>query len=205
MVYISIDLETTGLNPETCQILEFGAVLEDTNNIKPLDELPTYHAYIKHPGGNISGNIYALDLNKEIISNLKNEKDLKDKYNFIKVEDLADDFLAWCKIQGLEIKESTHKGGTNFSCTINVAGKNFSGFDRKFLENVPDFTKKIRMRQRVIDPAILFIDWENDTSAPHLELCKQRANISGVVTHLAVDDAMDVIKLLRTQYANKPK
>ena len=35
MRYISIDLETTGLDSENNQIIEFGAVLEDTNNILP--------------------------------------------------------------------------------------------------------------------------------------------------------------------------
>ncbi len=200
MIYISIDLETTGLDAENNQILEFGAVLEDTNNILPLDKLPTYHAYIKHPRGNISGNIFALNLNAGIIANLKNEKDLKDQYNYVKVEDLADDFLAWCKIQGLEIKAKHHSSGTDYSCTISVAGKNFAGFDRKFLDKVPDFSKKIRMRQRVIDPAILFVDWENDEALPSLDECKVKAGIDGVVTHLAVDDAMDVIKLLRKSY-----
>jgi len=196
MLYVSIDLETTGLDAENCQILEFGAVLEDTNNILPLDELPTFHAYIKHPGGNISGNIFALNLNAGIIANLKNEKELKDEYQYLKPDELADTFLAWLKIQGLEIKESYG----NFHTTITVAGKNFAGFDRKFLNKIPGFSKKIRIRQRVIDPAVLFVDWKEDECLPSLDECKVKAGIVGVVTHLAVDDAMDVIKLLRKSY-----
>jgi hypothetical protein len=196
MIYVSIDLETSGLDAENCQILEFGAVLEDTNNILPLEDLPQFHCYLKHPGGNISGNIFALNLNAGIIANLKNEKDLKDKYQYLKPDELADAFLAWLKIQGLEIKEKNGK----FYTTITVAGKNFAGFDRKFLDKIPNFSKKIRMRQRTLDPAILFLDWKLDDAPPSLDECKVKAGIEGVVTHLAVDDAMDVIKLLRKSY-----
>ena len=201
MKYLSIDLETTGLDENDCQILEFGAVLEDTNNILPLDELPKYHAYIKHPKGNISGNIFALHLNAGIIEKLRNEKELKDTHNYIKNEDLADDFLAWLKMQGMEIKSSTYNNQTNYHCTITVAGKNFSSFDKKFLDKVPGFRNKIRMRQRAIDPSVLFVDWEKDECLPTLDECKEKAGIDGVVTHLAVDDALDVVKLLRKTYA----
>ena len=44
MKYISIDVETTGLNPETCQILSFAAVVEDTKNRDvPVEELPFFY------------------------------------------------------------------------------------------------------------------------------------------------------------------
>lgn len=200
MVYISIDLETTGLDWDNNQVIEFGAVLEDTNNILPLDQLPTYHAYIKHPGGNLFGNIFALNLNAGIIEKLKNERDYKDEYNYVKVDALADDFLSWLKVQGLEIKEKTWNDKATFSCTINVAGKNFNGFDRHFLDRIPGFSDKIRMRTRVIDPAVLHVDWHNDDTLPSLDGCLQSAGVEGYVTHLAVDDAMDVIKVLRPSY-----
>ena len=41
MKYISIDIETTGLDRDLCQVLSIGAVIEDTNNIKPLEFEPT--------------------------------------------------------------------------------------------------------------------------------------------------------------------
>ena len=203
MKYLSIDLETTGLDSKHNQILEFGAVLEDTNNILPLDELPTFHAYITHPYGRITGDIYALNLNAGIIEKLKNQKELEEQYNFVKVEDLAERFLFWLSQQGFEIK-TKNEGQPNeykYSETLTVAGKNFSGFDKMFLNEVPNFNKLIKIRHRVIDPSILFIDWKNDNAPPSLDNCKVRAGIEGVVTHLAVDDAKDVIKLLRKSYA----
>ena len=39
MRYVSCDIESTGLDKENCQILQIGAVVEDTKNILPIDEL----------------------------------------------------------------------------------------------------------------------------------------------------------------------
>lgn len=201
MKYISIDLETTGLDPEKDQILEFGAVLEDSNNPLPLDQLPCYHAYIVPPGGRITGNVFAINLNAGIIEKLKNQKELEEQYNFVKLEDLAEGFLFWLSQQGFEMKT----GGSGdkeykYSETLTVAGKNFSGFDKMFLNNVPNFNKLIKIRHRVIDPACMFIDWKNDNAPPSLDECKVRAGMDGVVAHLAIDDAKDVIRLLRKFY-----
>ena len=56
---------------------------------------------------------------------------------------------------------------------INVAGKNFGTFDKLFLEKLPRWQQLIRVKQRVIDPAILFCDWEKDEAIPSLTECKK--------------------------------
>ena len=61
MRYVSIDIETTGLDPETCQILEIGAVWDDWT--KPIDELPVYHRLVVHK--EYRGSAYALALNAD--------------------------------------------------------------------------------------------------------------------------------------------
>lgn len=38
MKYVSIDIETTGLNPEVHQVIELAAVLEDTENLRPIGD-----------------------------------------------------------------------------------------------------------------------------------------------------------------------
>ena len=202
MRYISIDLETTGLDDENNQIIEFGAVLEDTNNPLPLDDLPTYHAYVTHPNGVLTGDVFALSLNAGIISKLKNQKELEHKYNFIRVEDLAESFLSWLQDHGFKLKTKNKGCIDEYECSesFTVAGKNFIGFDKRFLNRVPDFNKLIKIDRRVIDPATLFVDWDKDNRLPALDQCKERAGIEGAVTHLAVDDAKDVIELLRTKY-----
>jgi hypothetical protein len=82
----------------------------------------------------------------------------------------------------------------------NVAGKNFGTFDKLFLQELPWWQKLIRTRQRVLDPAILMVDWKNDKSLPNLTTCKERADIQGIVTHNALEDAWDVIEVLRKFY-----
>jgi hypothetical protein len=84
--------------------------------------------------------------------------------------------------------------------TINVAGKNFASFDKHFIERLPRWKQLIRIRQRIIDPAVIFTDWKNDNALPSLDKSKERAKIQGEVTHDALEDAWDVIELLRTQY-----
>jgi hypothetical protein len=83
---------------------------------------------------------------------------------------------------------------------INVAGKNFATFDKVFLEKLPRWKQCIEIRNRILDPAILFVDWNEDKALPGLNLCKSRANILGDVTHNALEDAIDVVEVLRTKY-----
>ena len=69
-----------------------------------------------------------------------------------------------------------------------------------FLQELPWWQKLIRTRQRVLDPAILCVDWNNDTALPSLTQCKERTNVEGIVTHNALEDAWDVIQVLRNFY-----
>jgi hypothetical protein len=52
----------------------------------------------------------------------------------------------------------------------------------------------------VLDPAILCVDWENDKQLPSLDDCKKRHSLEGEVTHDAVEDAWDIIQVLRKFY-----
>ena len=47
MKYVSIDIETTGINPLVNDIIEFAAVIDDTNAKVPIENLPKFHRYIK--------------------------------------------------------------------------------------------------------------------------------------------------------------
>lgn len=88
---------------------------------------------------------------------------------------------------------------------INViaAGKNFSAFDKQFLNQLPLFNQLISIKARAIDPGTLFIDWENDEYPPGLLECKKRAGIKNPeVIHNAVNDATDVIKCIRYKINN---
>jgi len=82
--------------------------------------------------------------------------------------------------------------------SITVAGKNFATFDKLFLEKLSGWTNKIQIRQRIIDPSILLMDWQVDKSLPNLQTCMDRCQLSGEVTHDALQDALDVVRVIRT-------
>lgn len=224
MKYISIDIETTGLDSDLNQILSIGAVIEDTNNLVPIGELPKFHAIIKRES--VYGSIYALNLNKDLIQAMKDyseaktdeaKKEIESSFGakFYHEDEVVEALYQFCYRNGLVDLDPNFLNkqmkivegipypilGSNMNKTyLNCAGKNFAGFDKKFLEKLPRWKQVFSIRSRVLDPGVLFVDWKNDESIPSLDQCKQRAGIEGVVTHNAVEDAMDVVMLFRKQY-----
>ena len=213
MKYLSIDIETSGLDPENNQILSIGAIVEDTENRLSFDEIPKFHVCIL--ADQLIGSPFALQMNKELIEAMVHYQTAEDQDEkndlvqmtgmiFLHKEDVVTLFYNFLYKNGFVKSDETD----NFTgltskmkpVTINVAGKNFGTFDKLFLERLPRWKQAIRIRQRIIDPSILFIDWKNDDAIPSLNTCKQRANLDGIVTHNAIEDAWDVIQLLRTQY-----
>jgi hypothetical protein len=222
MLYVSIDIETSGLNSDSNHVLSIGAIIEDTTKKLPYEELPKFNAIVlQHT---IQGSPRALSMNKDIIElmgsylegNDENRKRLNtvSDYKFYKEEDVAKEFYYFLEENGfgqgimnsggyVEVKDGKHRPMINNltkPIIINVAGKNFGTFDKLFLEQLPWWQKLIRVRSRILDPSILFCDWNEDDSLPSLIRCKERANIEGIVTHNALEDAWDVIELLRKHY-----
>jgi hypothetical protein len=79
----------------------------------------------------------------------------------------------------------------------NFVGKNFAGFDRKFLDEIFD-TNKLKIRHRVIDPAILYLNSIDEECLPDLKECKVRSGLfeDNTVAHTAVEDSIDTLKLV---------
>lgn len=231
MKYVSIDLETTGLNSEKNQILTFSGVIEDTTKKLSFEEVPKLNVYILYD--ELTGSPFALNMNSKIVASISRYKTLKTEderkglresldgvfimpncipyyiYVWLLVyhegKDEYKDLLNpsnWDNYGSAEmaIKAVVSTKQKEGRIKLNVAGKNFSSFDKKFIDNVDKFYDFVTFRQRVIDPSVLFIDWENDECAPDLAQCKQRAGIDGIVTHESVMDAWDVISLFRKFY-----
>ena len=221
MVYCSIDIETSGLDHEKHKTLSIGAIIEDTEKKLPYEECPKFNAIILQ--NEITGSPRAITMNKEIISMigdyLEGDDETKQNFNthtdysFYKEDEVVKEFYWWLEKNGfyqgnngggyVELKDGYMRPIINSNTkpiTLNVAGKNFGTFDKLFLQELPWWQKLIRTRQRVLDPAILMVDWKKDTSLPNLTTCKERAGIEGVVTHNALEDAWDVIEVLRKFY-----
>jgi oligoribonuclease len=182
-------LETCGLDPETCDILEFGAVLDDLKNQRPIKMLPTFHCYFAQPA--YKGEPYALSMHGKIFERIASKEKGYDYYAPTKF--------------GMTFKRFLMQNG--YECerdiiTINVAGKNFGAFDLQFLNRQTDLRKHVKISHKFLDPAILFVD-RDDNRLPGLSDCKKRAGMSEHVAHTAVADAMDVVQLIREGLSGK--
>jgi oligoribonuclease (3'-5' exoribonuclease) len=222
MIYVSIDIETSGLDHEKHKVLSIGAIIEDTEKKLPYEECPKFNAIVLQ--NEITGSPRAITMNKEIISMIGDYLEGDDEarqnfqthsdYSFYESDDVVKQFYYWLETNGLGygLMNSGHYGkaqdgkwlplinSATKPITLNVAGKNFGTFDKLFLQELPWWKKLIRTRQRVLDPAILMVDWVNDKSLPNLTVCKERAGVKGIVTHNALEDAWDVIEVLRKFY-----
>jgi hypothetical protein len=185
--YVSIDLETTGTDEIYCQILEFGAVIDDWHT--PIDELPRFHKYIR-PHDEIDGQSYiygqpyALALNHEIIRKLASGDPAVNAETCTE-EALGAHFAAWLQSHHIN------------PLKVTAAGKNFSSFDCQFLKQVHGFTDEVRLYHRAIDPAVFYWRPDIDDKLPDTKTCLERAGLDGHVAHTAVEDCISMIQLIR--------
>jgi len=205
MKFLSIDLETTGLDSARDQILEFGAVFVDTTKIP--NDWPQLTMIINHRI--ISGGAVALHMNSRIIEQLAGYAKRKDVDQHM----VSPDQLLY-KITSFLSESMSEDEIQDVVINITVAGKNPSGFDIPFLKNHfnkhnfsgtelytsvndnPESQNVLNFRRRVIDPAVLYVDWDKDEILPDLEECKRRAGMTEHVAHTALEDAMDVAMLI---------
>lgn len=199
MRYMSVDIETTGLTPTIHGITEFAAILGDTEN--PNFPIAKFYRWL-NPEGYVWSN-YCLSLHAHWICRVTHrlatkqieENDTEPKI-CSNIVDLATDFMAWFEQVDLgAYDEFKYKKRGSIVGT----GKNFGTFDLQFLKawKFPDV-----FRHRTLEWLPLYTR-KGDKVPPDLKLCKQRAIEMGCpdliveVAHNALDDAMDVHKLIQ--------
>ena len=176
MPYVSIDIETTGLDPATCQTLEMGAVVDDWKT--PIDQLPRFRRVLTYE--TVTGSPYAMALNADLLKQIANPQS-----DFCKPEELGEQFAAWIRANGLDPMH------------LQAAGKNFASFDMQFLNRLSGFAQVVKFRHRVLDPAILHWRPLEDDKLPDSKTCYERAGLDNKVAHTAVEDALAVVRLVR--------
>jgi oligoribonuclease (3'-5' exoribonuclease) len=177
MKYVALDLETTGLDPNKCQIVMASFILEDTEYSEmPADKLPHHTTYITHPA--YYWEPAALKMNRWIIDKLCNSS----------LEYPVMDLESW---------EASAKVWLTHVCEtpITLAGKNIGSFDIQFL---PPYLKKF-CGHRYIEVGSVCLDWKCGR-VESLASLKKRHLLGETVAHDARLDAIDVINLLRTTY-----
>lgn len=183
MKYISLDIETTCLNPKTPEnILMLSMVVEDTENILPLEELPQLTTFFRQD--HYTGEAYALQMNAWILEILSGKTTKDGRFGIVNGIN-SDRYM----------KEVNEFFLDNFgSEKATLAGKNIVSFDYQFL---PDWLKGM-FKSRMIDPGCMFMDFKE--GIPDLSSIKTKLGMGSIVTHNAYEDALDVIRVLRTKY-----
>lgn len=172
--YISIDIETTSLDPKHGQILEIAAVYDYDSTVPP-DLLPTFNSLVGCSDG-IQGDLAAIRMNAGLLSEI-NE-------NTPSIREVSEKFEKWLISLGID--------GSFYA-----AGKNFASFDGPWLKE--HLTFPIKWKHRVLDLGSLYLR-EDDSDIPNLNECLRRAGLAKSCTHRALDDAMDVVKCIRRRY-----
>lgn len=182
MRYLSVDIETTGLDPSWCQMIEFGAVFDDCFQ-HPIEELPTFHCYIVYE--RYIGEAIALSMHAEILKRIHNRTP---GYNYWTPAEAFDQFENWL-LNHIKLQW----------WGLNIAGKNFGPFDLQFIKQIwPHF----RCRYRFLDLGSCFYNPLHDQDGlPNLQTCMERSGIETKVQHTALEDAMDVVRALRVRYS----
>lgn len=197
MQYLSIDIETTGLDPEKHDMLEMVAVLEDTTKTVEIEHLPLFRALAVKDTYNVDpycAQLHSDSLWKELMRAQKRVKDFPiiegcsvsedNKTFYCSDNSIIPSFLSWLKQHGIP-------------GSITPAGKNFGAFDLQFLLRYAKMAGvRLPFKRRSIDPAILFCT-PSDDALPDLPTCLSRAGLSATALHTAWGDAWDIIRLLR--------
>lgn len=190
MKYIAVDVETTGLDLNNDQILEFAAVATTLgDNSVNLYDLPTFHTYVVND--RIMGHPYALMMNAVAIERIAKQTP---GFNYTHISSLAASFYDWCCDFNVGELEKEH-----YRMTLTVAGKNYGMFDHHFIDRIPEWSRFFKINHRVIDPATLYMR-PGDKKLPSLSECLERAGIAGTVLHTAASDAYQTIELIRSKY-----
>lgn len=205
MKYVSLDLETTGLDPLDHQITEFAVVVDDLTTCQPIESLPAIHGYVEHRE-DLIWNMHALLMFKNrleeyhVAEKVKVDELVQVILNFLPAF-IIKDYVKKCKDPDFNVTPKFSSQTEMEKTRITFAGKNFASFDKGFLANLPNADRLLRvMHHRSFDPGSLYFDPRVDAVIPATATCMERAGIKGPVTHRALDDARNVVRLIRTHY-----
>jgi oligoribonuclease len=225
MKYVSIDIETTGLNPSDSDILEFVAVLDDTEKDELVKDLPYFRAVLLKP--RYSTDAFCAHLHhtlwEEIRIACQKSFNICEGSFWGRYDVKKGDIMVWENIEENKASQfpltlytvpemlrirfvewlTKQTGNTD---SITPAGKNFGAFDLQFLNALPCRLgpDKWPFKHRALDPSSLYYE-KGDMCLPNLQTCLTRARIISEVQHTALEDARDIVRVIRYALKNKLK
>lgn len=218
--YISLDLESTGLDVEKVDIIELGAVLDD--GISPIDKLRKISMVIDLKKFN-NAEVYALNMNKDILQEIVDGKGKDTEDVFLEFAHMLECAVDLCVKYDLEhtnkydyLFTSKNDGDpaeiVKKKTKVEIAGKNAAGFDiplfkNFFKRNYPDtkfFYSILKLiHYKTLDPGpMYFPDFGYNPSLAEINKITGRGVIEQGdgrmdVSHRALDDALDVVYAIR--------
>ncbi len=198
MRYLSIDIETTGLNPKKNQMVEFGAVIEDMTNPEAIGDLPSFRAVIVSPTDEYQISPFVMQMHTALFEAIgSSDKRLLAEHGAYQAEGHTQRHEFWytyaTNLERLFFAWVTKHNVFTAKGKIIPAGKNFFGFDYRFIEPL---MQNIKFHHRCLDPVMYYLK-ATDRKPPDLQLCCERANIEMSNYHTAIGDARMVIELIR--------
>lgn len=202
MKYISIDLETTGSNDDVHQVIEIGAVVDDLEEQKPIDELPEFHTYVGHDTYNVSEYCLGMHSDTGIFEKLSSYGDGQSD----NIAGIGEAVIGLNTFIRDELELTGWPGESRGS--LNVCCHNFTVFDFRFLRRAMDdhFGKASREstvwdvnRIRPFDPCQFYMQPDDD-KVPGTRTAMKRSDMEPSVAHTAVADAKDMIRMTRRHF-----
>ncbi len=198
MKYVSIDIETSGLDPERHSILEVAAVATEIGS-------PTRHmfrALVIPNGMQVQTDPYCAILHMRLWEELlafqlnSNSPNMifldKSQYGVV----MNGQSLPGLVGNNLAIFLNTVWPDHQRKDKITVAGKNPGTFDIPFLRKQTDFTECVQVHHRVLDVTSHFCRPDVDKCLPDLKTCVERAGIAKRTQHDAMADCLTVCDLI---------
>lgn len=197
MKYVAIDTETTGVSDEA-ELLEAAFVFEDTalDPLPPVEQLPFLvglfeprrrECWAPEVAQMHVQNGLLAEITKHASSGLNNGASVREGVTWYAASDEKRASFVRHMVAWLARQYAAGAGNVKYV----AAGKNFGSFDRRFLP--PTLVKLFHYRS--IDPGSVFIDWTRDVPPSLDDLRGQK------VGHRALEDARDVVRVLRRSYA----
>lgn len=143
MRYLAIDIETTGLDTERCEILEFAAVLDDTR--LPFKEAVSFHSIIRPPEG-CYWELGAIKMHQLMLPELENGIDKAD---------LMDLVCSWLRGE-----------------KVTLAGFNIGKFDWHVLRRLKGF-ERFQHHHRMIEVGSLFVESGDECVPSTIDCCRR--------------------------------
>lgn len=190
-----IDIETTGLDPNKDQVLQFGGILYDVAENKIIDsiEVNIFH-------DRVSGNYFACNMNSKLLLEMF---EVAKKFYSKAAENTPGWWNAFEFKKNLKLWLAANGAVENSQgiMTLTACGKNAAAFDVPFINNLMVQPSSIKFRHRVLDiGSIMYDPVEDGATLPDLSKCLKRAGWTGEVAHTAMADCEAVLHCLRYKY-----